>query len=151
MLYPTFVMSSRTKENKNNSHKHKLAMKTSIKTFALAFAFIASSFAANAEDKETKKSASLGTGIYPTKTGKINVLVNKADNDANTVILLKNEAGNVIYRETVSKDNQKFGRTLNMDQMDAGKYELDVISGKEIQSKSFELSEQKTERTLTVK
>jgi len=126
-------------------------MKTSIKTFALALAFIASSFAANAEDKETKRASTFGTGIYPTKTGKINVLVDKANNDANTVILLKNEAGIVVYRETVSKDNKKFGRTLNMDQMDAGKYDLDIISGKEIQSKSFELSEQKTERTLSVK
>ncbi|MCE7069638.1 MULTISPECIES: hypothetical protein [unclassified Dyadobacter] len=126
-------------------------MKTTIKTFAFALALIASSFAANAEDKETKKASTFGTGIYPTKSGKINVLVNKANNNANTVILLKNEAGNVVYRETVSKDNQKFGRTLNMDQMDAGKYELDVISGKEIQSKSFELSEQKLERSLTVK
>ncbi|MCF2498680.1 hypothetical protein [Dyadobacter chenhuakuii] len=126
-------------------------MKTTIKTFAFALALIASSFAANAEDKETKKASTFGTGIYPTKSGKINVLVNKANNNANTVILLKNEAGIVVYRETVSKDNQKFGRTLNMDQMDAGKYELDVISGKEIQSKSFELSEQKLERSLTVK
>ncbi|MCF2491963.1 hypothetical protein [Dyadobacter chenhuakuii] len=126
-------------------------MKITIKTFAFALALIASSFAANAEDKETKKASTFGTGIYPTKSGKINVLVNKANNNANTVILLKNEAGIVVYRETVSKDNQKFGRTLNMDQMDAGKYELDVISGKEIQSKSFELSEQKLERSLTVK
>ncbi|MCF2488199.1 hypothetical protein [Dyadobacter sp. CY347] len=126
-------------------------MKTTIKTFAFAFALIASTFAANAEDKETKKASTFGTGIYPTKNGKINVLVNKATNDASTVILLKNEAGSVVYRETVSKDNQKFGRTLNMDQMDAGKYELDVISGKEIQSKSFKLSEQKLERSLTVK
>ena len=126
-------------------------MKTTIKTFAFALALIASSFAANAEDKETKKASTFGTGIYPTKSGKINVLVNKANNNANTVILLKNEAGIVVYRETVNKDNQKFGRTLNMDQMDAGKYELDVISGKEIQSKSFELSEQKLERSLTVK
>jgi hypothetical protein len=126
-------------------------MKTTIKTFAFALAFIASTFAANAEDKETKKASSFGTGIYPTKTGKINVLVDKSNNDANTVILLKDQAGIVVYRETISKDNQKFGRTLNMDQMDAGKYELNIISGNEIQSKSFEVSEQKTERTLSVK
>ncbi|MCE7065528.1 hypothetical protein [Dyadobacter sp. CY326] len=129
-------------------------MKTTIKNFALALALVATTFAANAEDKETKKTkkaSTFGTGIYPTKTGKINVLVDKANNDENTVILLKNEAGIIVYRETVNRDNQKFGRTLNMDQMDAGKYELDVISGREIQTKSFELSEQKTERTLSVK
>ena len=126
-------------------------MKTSIKTFAFALAFIASTFAANAEDKETKKSASLGTGIYTTKSGKINVLVNKADTESSTTLLLKNEKGNIVYRETVNKNNQKFGRTLNMDQMEAGNYKLDVISGHETQSKSFQVSEQKMERILTVK
>jgi len=126
-------------------------MKTSIKTFAFALAFIASTFAANAEDKETKKSSSFGTGIYPTKSGKINVLVDKADSNASTVILLKNQDGNVVYRETVGRGNQKFGRTLNMNAMDAGKYQLDIISGKEIQSKSFEVLEQKTERTLSIR
>ena len=125
-------------------------MKTSIKTFAFALAFIASTFAANAEDKETKASK-FGTGIYPTKAGKINVLVNKADAENNTVLLLKNASGDVVYRETISKDNQKFGRSLNMDQMEAGQYKLDVISGSEIQTKSFQVSEQKTERVLTVK
>ena len=126
-------------------------MKTSIKTFAFALAFIACAFAANAEDKETKKASTFGTGIYPTKSGKINVLIDKATSDASTVILLKNEAGNVVYRETVDKDIQKFGRSLNMEAMDAGNYRLDIISGKEVQTKSFELSEQKTQRFLTVK
>ncbi|TLV00920.1 DUF3244 domain-containing protein [Dyadobacter luticola] len=125
-------------------------MKTSIKTIAFAFAFIASTFAANAEDKETKASK-FGTGIYPTKTGNINVMVNKTDASNNTTILLKNETGDVVYRETVSKENQKFGRSLNMDQMEAGQYKLDVISGGEVQTKSFQVSEQKTERVLTVK
>ncbi|NIJ54455.1 hypothetical protein [Dyadobacter arcticus] len=125
-------------------------MKITIKTFAFAFAFIASTFAANAEDKETKASK-FGTGIYPTKNGKINVLVNKADAESNTVLLLRNENGDVVYRETVGKDNQKFGRSLNMDQMEAGQYKLDVISGDEVQTKSFQVSEQQTERILTVK
>jgi hypothetical protein len=141
------------KENKNNynSHKNKIAMKTSVKTFAFALAFIASTFAANAEDKENKKPTSFGTGIYPTKDGKINVLVDKANLESNTVLLLKNENGDIVYRETVNRDTKKFGRILNMDQMEAGQYKLDIISGDEIQTKSFQLSEQKTERILSVK
>ncbi|WP_439558033.1 DUF3244 domain-containing protein [Dyadobacter sp.] len=125
-------------------------MKTSFRFFALAFAFVAASFTANAEDKEAKK-ATLGTGIYPTKAGKINVLVDKANTESSTILLLKNESGDVVYRETVGKGQQKFGRTLNLDSMEAGQYKLDVISGGEVQSKTFQLSEQKVERIVTVK
>ncbi|WP_221391526.1 hypothetical protein [Dyadobacter sp. NIV53] len=126
-------------------------MKNSIKTFAVAFALIAASFTANAEDKETKKSAGFGTGIYTTKSGKINLLVDKASAETPTTFLLKNESGDVIYRETVSKKQQKFGRTLNVDELGAGKYEIEVTSNGEKQVKSFELSEQKTERVLAIK
>jgi len=127
-------------------------MKNSVKTFALALVLLASAtFTASAEDKETKKASTFGTGIYPTKTGKINVLVDKINKDANTVILLKNNNGDVIYRETINKNEQKFGRSLNVDEMEAGKYRLEVISGNEVQSKTFQLSSQKTERMLTVK
>jgi TRAP-type uncharacterized transport system substrate-binding protein len=127
-------------------------MKTSIKTFVCALALIATaSFTASAEDKEAKKTAGFGTGIYATKAGKINVLVDKANADSKTTILLKNAYGEVVYRETIAKNELKFGRTLNLDEMQAGKYSLDVISGKEKQSRSFLLSEQKTERFLTIK
>jgi hypothetical protein len=112
-------------------------MKTSIKTFVCALALIATaSFTASAEDKEAKKTA---------------VLVDKANADSKTTILLKNAYGEVVYRETIAKNELKFGRTLNLDEMQAGKYSLDVISGKEKQSRSFLLSEQKTERFLTIK
>lgn len=127
-------------------------MKNSVKTFAIALALLASAtFTASAEDKETKKASTFGTGIYPTKTGKINVMVDKINKDARTVLLIKNENGDVIYRETINKNEQKFGRSLNLDEMEAGKYRLEIISGDEIQSKTFQLSAQKTERMLTVK
>jgi len=126
-------------------------MKTSIKTFAVAAALIAASFSANADDKETKKSTGFGTGIYTTKNGKINVLVDKVGTDAPTTLLLKTENGQVVYKEIVGKKEQKFGRSLNVDELSAGKYEIEVSSNGMIQSKSFEVSEQKTERVLEVK
>lgn len=125
-------------------------MKTTVKTFICAFALAAASFTAQAGDKEAKKTSTFGTGIYATKTGKINVLIDKANNDSKTTLLLKNADGSVVYRETISKEHKKFGRTLNLDAMDAGKYQLDVISGNEIQTKTFELADQKVERVLTV-
>ena len=126
-------------------------MKNSIKTFAVAVALFATAFTANAEDKETKKSTGLGTGIYTTKSGKINVLVNKASTDAATTLVLKNENGQVVYREIIDKTQQKFGRSLNVDELTAGKYEIEVTSKGEKQSKSFEVSEQKAERILAIK
>ena len=126
-------------------------MKNSIKTFAVAFALIATAFTANAEDKEVKKSAGFGTGIYTTKNGKINVLVDKVSAESSTTLLLKNENGDIVYKETVNKNQQKFGRTLNVDELGAGKYEIEVTSKGEKQVKSFELSEQKTERVLAIK
>ena len=126
-------------------------MKNSIKTFICAFALVASfAFNASAEDKETKKSTGFGTGIYTNKAGKINVLVAKVNADANTTLLLKNEKGDVVYREVIEKSNQKFGRVLNVDELEAGNYEIKVSSSGETQSKTFKLLEQKTERVLTI-
>lgn len=126
-------------------------MKTTFKTFAVALALFATTFTANAEDKETKKAAGFATGIYATKGGKINVLVEKANVDANTTLLLKNEKGDVVYQETVGKKNLKFGRTLNVDELKSGTYQIEVTSQGETTSKSFEVSSQETERTLSVK
>jgi len=127
-------------------------MKNSIKTFAYALVLLATvSFTANAEDKETKKSAGFGTGIYTTKSGKINVLVDKVNNDASTTLLIKDANGSVYYRETIGKHNQKFGRALNVDELPLGKYEIEVVSKGEKQTKTFELTDQKAERTLAIK
>ncbi|WP_353721745.1 hypothetical protein [Dyadobacter sp. 676] len=125
-------------------------MKTTVKTFICAFALATASFTAGAADKEAKKASTFGTGVYATKTGKINVLVDKANTDSKTTLLLRDADGTIVYRETISKDHKKFGRTLNLDAMDPGKYKLDIICGNEIQTKTFELAEQKVERILTV-
>jgi hypothetical protein len=126
-------------------------MKTSIKTIIVALALVTSfAFAANAENKETKKASGFGTGIYINKSGKVNLLVDKADNNAATTILVKNGQGEIVYREVVEKGNQKFGRQLNVAELEAGKYEIDITSKNETQTKSFQLSEQRTERVLTI-
>ena len=126
-------------------------MKNSIKTFAVAAVLFATAFTASAEDKEIKKSTGFGTGIYTTKAGKINVLVDKVSNDSPTILLLKYESGQIVYKETIDKTQQKFGRSLNVDELTAGKYEIEVTSKGEKQSRSFEVSEQKAERILAIK
>lgn len=127
-------------------------MKNSIKTFICAFALITSAaFTANADDKENKKASRFGTGIYINKQGKINVFVDKQNTDANTTLLVRNEQGKIVYREVIEKDNQKFGRLLNVEDLEAGKYEINIISDHEIQKKGFQLSEPTTERVITIK
>ena len=126
-------------------------MKTYIKNIAIAFAVVTSfAFNAHAEDKSTKKSTGFGTGIYSTKGGKINVLVDKVNQDSPTILLLKNDQGEVVYREVIEKGSQKFGRSLNLNDLETGKYEIQVTSNGETQSKSLQLTEQKTERILTI-
>ena len=126
-------------------------MKTSIKTFAFALALVATAFTANADNKDNKKSTGFGTGIYATKTGKINVLVDRGTANSPTTLLLRNSNGEVVYSETVSKNQQKFGRILDVNELASGKYEIEVATKGEKQSKTFELSEQKTERVLAIK
>jgi hypothetical protein len=125
-------------------------MKTSIKTFVTALVLAATVFTANAATPESKKPTGFATGIYTNKSGKINVLVNKTKADAVTKLLLRNQNGQVVYQETIGKNSQKFGRVLNLNEMAAGKYELEISSNGESEFKSFQLSEQTTERTLTI-
>lgn len=127
-------------------------MKTYIKNIAVAFALVASfAFSANADDKETKKAASLNTGVYINKEGKINVFVDKPSSDFNTTLLIKNAAGEIVYSEVVQKDLQKFGRVLNVNELPAGKYEIKVSSKNDSQTKSFQLSEPVVERVVSIK
>jgi len=126
-------------------------MKTSFKTIIAVFALVSSFTFASAKNTGPEKASSFGTGIYINKEGKINVLVDKNDTNSKTTILIKNNEGEIVYRETVEKENQKFGRLLNVDNLEAGQYEINVVSKNETQSKSFQLSEQKTERNITIK
>ena len=126
-------------------------MKNSIKTFAVAIALFATAFTANAEEKEIGKTAAFETGIYATKNGKINVRVDKLNSDSPTTLLLKNKNGEIVYQETIAKNLQKFGRILNLDELAAGKYEIEIASQGEKQSKTFQLSESKVERVLAIK
>ena len=126
-------------------------MKTSIKTIIVAFAFVTSiAFTANAEEKETRKTALLNTGVYINKEGKINVLVDKSSNTSNTTLLIKDERGQIVYREVVEKGQQKFGRVLNVEELSAGTYQIEVSSKNISQVKTFQLSEPQTERIIAI-
>ncbi|MCF0054914.1 DUF3244 domain-containing protein [Dyadobacter sp. CY356] len=124
-------------------------MKTSIKTILVAFAVVTSiAFTANAKGNDNKKTSDLNTGVYINKEGRINVLVDQANEDAATTILIKNESGEVVYSEVVEKGNQQFGRVLNVDKLEDGQYEIEVKSKNDSQIKTFQVSEPKAERVI---
>ncbi|MCE7039933.1 T9SS type A sorting domain-containing protein [Dyadobacter sp. CY312] len=125
----------------------KTYIKSLIAVFALSTLF---AFEANAEDKESKKSAAFGTGIYMMKSGNINLSVEKF-NDKQTVIQLENEKGEILYREVTGKRVTKFRRSLDISTLPAGNYTIEVTSDGQTQSKNLELHEKKAERMISLK
>ena len=135
------------KRGLNKKQKY-IAMKNSI-ICALALT-ISASFSASAEDKENKKAPGFGTGIYASRQGKINVLVDKQSASSTTTLLVRSSQGDIVYRETIEKGNTKFGRLLNVSDLEPGRYEIKIISDNETQTKAFELSAPTTERLLKI-
>ncbi|NIJ53215.1 T9SS type A sorting domain-containing protein [Dyadobacter arcticus] len=126
-------------------------MKTSFKTIALAIAFSAVfGFNSFADDLEAKKTSNFGTGIFASKSGKIHISLDKYTND-NTVVLVTDQSGKLMYREVVGKDVTKFRKTLNVSELPAGTYQIEIAGKGEKQVKTFEVSEKKAEREISVK
>lgn len=126
-------------------------MKTFVKTFAIAIAILTSAtIAVHAEDKETKKASSFATGMYVTKQGKVNILVDKNGQEYPTTLLLKNANGQVLYTETISKKITKFGKQLVLDGLNPGSYQIEIVSRGEKQTKNLQVLES-VEREISIK
>lgn len=126
-------------------------MKPSIKTIAMTMV-IAATFAFNsfAEDKESKKAAAFGTGIFASNSGKIHVNLDKYA-DSKAVVLITNKSGQVMYRETIDRDTNKFRKTFNVNELPAGTYTIEVSANGQKTEKDFEVSEIRTERQVSIK
>lgn len=124
-------------------------MKNSLKTIALAVA-LSATFALNsfASDKEAKKATSFGTSIYATKSGKIHVNVDKFK-PSKTIVIVSDQRGNTMYRESVGKDVDKFTKSLDISGLPAGNYYVEVYGNGEKRSHHFEVSEIQTERKIS--
>ena len=77
-------------------------------------------------------------------------MVDKSSNTSNTTLLIKDERGQIVYREVIEKGQQKFGRVLNVDELSAGTYQIEVNSKNISQVKTFQLSEPQTERIIAI-
>lgn len=125
----------------------KKTTKTIIATILLVAVTCISAFA---DEKEAKKPTGFKTGIYRSIDGKINIYVDRINKSAPAVILLSDDSGQIFYRETIRNNNTKFGRALNVDQLEDGHYTLKIMIGSEILSKSVFLAERKVERSLKI-
>jgi len=124
-------------------------MKNSLKTIALAVVLSATmAFSSFASDKEAKKAASFGTSIYATKSGKIQVSVDKFTS-SKTIVILSDQRGNTMYRASVGKDVDKFRKSLDISGLPAGNYYVEVYGNGEKHSHHFEVSEIQTERKIS--
>jgi len=126
-------------------------MKPSMKSIAMTMV-IAATFAFNsfAEDKESKKAAAFGTGIFASNSGKIHVNVDKYA-DGKAVVLITSKSGQVMYRETIDRDTNKFRKTFNVNELPAGTYTIEVSANGQKTEKNFEVSEIRTERQVSIK
>lgn len=126
-------------------------MKSSIKTIAMTMV-IAATFAFNsfADDKESKKAAAFGTGIFASNSGKIHVNVDKYTSDK-AVVLITNRSGATFYREVIDRNTDKFRKTFNVKELPAGTYTIEVSANGQKTEKNFEVAEIRTERQISIK
>lgn len=124
----------------------KRSIKTIICTVALSTLF---AFNLSAKEKGSEKVTGFGTSIFASKENKIQVNVDKY-NESTTTIFLQDGRGNVVYRESMGKNQTKFRRLLDVSQLPTGNYQILVVSKGEKISKTFELIEKLSTRVIMV-
>ncbi|MES2516508.1 MAG: hypothetical protein V4585_00290 [Bacteroidota bacterium] len=107
-------------------------MKTLVKTFAIA-ALSAMTFISNATDKNTepKKAKTFEIGMFQSINSlKMNVMIEKAT-DKDLVVVLKDEKGEILAREHVSKGDKSYHGKYDMSDLADGKYTFEFTKGDE--------------------
>lgn len=126
-------------------------MKPSMKTIAMTMVIAATvAFNSFAGDKENKKAAAFGTGIFASTSGKIHVNVDKYTNDK-ALVMITNRSGATFYREVIERGTDKFRKTFNVNELPAGTYTIEVSTNGQKTEKQFEVAEIRTERQISVK
>ena len=70
-------------------------------------------------------------------------------NQKPTIIQLEDKRGNVVYEEVVNKNKTKFRRSLDVNELPAGDYTLQIMSDGQKQSKKVEVNERHPERMIS--
>lgn len=114
-------------------------MKTIIKTLFVAVALVATSYA-NVNANNPSKTASFEVGMYQTvNTLKLNLMVEKQVGDR-LEIAIKNDKGEVLYTETIAKNDAKYHGKFDFSQLGDGQYSVEISGGKEKIVKNINLS-----------
>jgi hypothetical protein len=119
-------------------------MKNLVKTFAIA-ALSALSFISNATNNgmAPTKSKTFEVGMYQSvNTMKMNVMIEKST-DKNLIVTLKNEGGEVLYYERVTKNAKMYHGKYDLSELADGKYTFEFKKGDEKVIKEVNLSSQK--------
>ena len=107
-------------------------MKTLVKTFAIAV-LSAMTFISNASDKnaEPTKAKTFEVGMFQTINSlKMNVMIEKTT-DKDLLVVLKDEKGEILAREHVSKGEKNYHGKYDMSQLEDGKYTFEFTKGTE--------------------
>ena len=116
-------------------------MKNLVKTFVIA-ALSAVSLISNGADNNSAptKSKTFEVGMYQSvNTLKMNVVIEKST-DKNLSVILKDEKGNVLYNERVTKGTKSYHGKYDLSDLADGKYTFEFTKGDEKVIKEVNLS-----------
>ena len=116
-------------------------MKNLVKTFAIAALSAVSLFSnANNGGIAPTKLKTFEVGMYQSvNTLKMNVMIEKAT-DKNLSVVLKDEKGNVLYNERVTKGTKSYHGKYDLSELGDGKYTFEFTKGDEKMIKEVNLS-----------
>jgi hypothetical protein len=127
-------------------------MKTIVTSIVCALA-LSSSVVFASTDKTTKetKTAKFEVGTYITKDDAIRVSVKKSVG-ARVYVTLRNAKNDVLYEETMGKNDTDYAAKLRVNDLADGLYKLEISSGNEKITKDVNVSSKKieVERSVSV-
>jgi Secretion system C-terminal sorting domain len=125
-------------------------MKTIFKTLACALALTTT--VAFANPTEEKKAAKFEASAFTTKDASIRVAVKKNVQER-VYLTLRDAKGQVLFAETISKNNMKYAAKFDISDLADGAYQIEIKAGNEQIVKELNVSTKTVdvERKVTVK
>lgn len=120
-------------------------MKTNLKLFVFTTLILVAPLFANATNPEAK--ATLRTGMYFSKDGKLNVFVeNQSLKTAKIVV--KDSHNQTVFEKRTNRSSSLTGLKFDLDALPDGQYVIEVSNDKEKIEQTINLETPKKERTL---
>lgn len=110
-------------------------MKTLIKSLALALSLAAvtssATFAETNPGGKTKEVATYKTGIYTSKSGQLNIALDK-ETSGTVDVRLTGADGQVLYSQHVGKNDRVYRAKLNLNDLEDGVYQVEITNGVDV-------------------